>query len=77
MLFVGDAANNWLRLSLGSLREDAAESRHSLEKLAALEFEVACFAHGRPIRHGASAAFRELLRRLGETDSQTQPDGAS
>jgi glyoxylase-like metal-dependent hydrolase (beta-lactamase superfamily II) len=66
VLFVGDAANNWLRLSLGSLHEDAAEGRRSLEKLAALEFDVACFAHGRPLRHGASAAFGALWRRLEE-----------
>jgi glyoxylase-like metal-dependent hydrolase (beta-lactamase superfamily II) len=64
VLFVGDAANNWLRLSVGSLHEDAAGARASLEKLAALEFDVACFAHGRPIRHDASASFGALRRRL-------------
>jgi glyoxylase-like metal-dependent hydrolase (beta-lactamase superfamily II) len=66
VLFVGDAATHWLRPALGRLHEDAAESRRSLEKLAALEFETACFAHGRPIRSGASQAFRDLTRRLGE-----------
>lgn len=76
VLFVGDAANNWLRLSLGSLHDDAAESRCSLEKLAALEFEVACVAHGRPLRAGASAAFRDLLRRLETAASQSPPGGA-
>ena len=54
VLFVGDAASNMLRTALSPLNEDAAESRRSLEKLAALEFEVACFAHGRPIRKKAS-----------------------
>ena len=64
VLFVGDAANHMARLSLGALHEHALESRHSIDKLAALEFEVACFAHGRAIRHGASAAFGELARSL-------------
>ncbi len=64
VLFVGDALNNWLRLSLGSLHEDPGGARVSLEKLAALEFDVACFAHGRTLRHGASAAFGALLGRL-------------
>jgi glyoxylase-like metal-dependent hydrolase (beta-lactamase superfamily II) len=64
VLFVGDAANHMVRLTLGALHEQAPESRRSIEKLAALEFEAACFAHGRAIRHGASAAFGELARRL-------------
>jgi glyoxylase-like metal-dependent hydrolase (beta-lactamase superfamily II) len=64
VLFVGDAAHNWVRVSVGSLHEHAAGARGSLEKLAALEFDVACFAHGRPLRHKASAAFDALLRRL-------------
>ena len=64
VLFVGDAANHMARLSLGALHEHALESRRSIDKLAALEFEVACFAHGRAIRHGASTAFGELARSL-------------
>jgi glyoxylase-like metal-dependent hydrolase (beta-lactamase superfamily II) len=70
VLFAGDAVNNWLRLSLGSLHEDRVESRRSLEKLAALDFEVACPAHGRPVEHDASAAFRDLLRRVEPDASQ-------
>ena len=64
VLFVGDAANHMARLSLGALHERAAVSRRSIDKLAALQFEVACFAHGRAIRHGASAAFGELAKSL-------------
>jgi glyoxylase-like metal-dependent hydrolase (beta-lactamase superfamily II) len=64
VLFAGDAASNLLRTGLSPLNEDAAEGRRSLEKLAALEFETACFAHGRTIRRGASGAFRELAARL-------------
>ncbi len=70
VLFVGDAANHTARLTLGPLHEHASESRGSIAKLAALEFEVACFAHGRAIRHGASAAFGELARSFDATDAE-------
>jgi glyoxylase-like metal-dependent hydrolase (beta-lactamase superfamily II) len=75
VLFVGDAAANMLRASLSSLNEDVAESRRSLKKLAALEFEVACFAHGRALRGRASAAFRELVQRLEQADSKVAAAG--
>ena len=61
VLFVGDAASNVVHTGLSPLNEDLEGSRRSLERLAALEFEVACFAHGRPLRHDASRAFRELV----------------
>ena len=64
VLFVGDAVSNTFRTGLSPLNEDLESSRRSLARLAALEFDVACFAHGRPLRHGASAAFRELIARL-------------
>ncbi len=70
VLFVGDAASNMLRTGLSPLNEDVAESRRSLKKLAALEFEVACFAHGRAIRKKASETFRELVVRLDQADSR-------
>jgi glyoxylase-like metal-dependent hydrolase (beta-lactamase superfamily II) len=75
VLFVGDAASNMLRPGLSPLNEDAAEARRGLRKLAALEFEVACFAHGRAIRSRASETFRELVRRLEQTDSETPAAG--
>jgi glyoxylase-like metal-dependent hydrolase (beta-lactamase superfamily II) len=75
VLFVGDAAANLVKPALSALNEDAAESRRSLEKLAALEFEVACFAHGRALRSGASDAFRELAQRLEQTDSTSAAAG--
>ena len=58
VLFVGDAASNMTRLDMGPIFEDPTEGRRSLAKLAALEFEVACFSHGRPIRARAAARFR-------------------
>ena len=75
VLFVGDAAANLRRPGLSFINEDVAEGRRSLERLAALEFEAACFAHGRTIRHGASNAFRELVGRLEPTNSESPAAG--
>jgi glyoxylase-like metal-dependent hydrolase (beta-lactamase superfamily II) len=58
VLFVGDAATNFARLGWGPIYEDVSEGRESLAKLAALDFEVAAFAHGRAIRAHAGARFR-------------------
>ena len=58
VLFVGDAATNYLRLGYAPIFEDVAEGERSLRKLAALDFEVAAFAHGRPILAGAGERFR-------------------
>ena len=62
VLFVGDAAANFLRLGWAPIYEDVAQGRESLAKLAALEFEVAAFAHGRAIRTRAGERFRARWR---------------
>jgi glyoxylase-like metal-dependent hydrolase (beta-lactamase superfamily II) len=59
VLITADAAANAFGLALHPVYEDLAEGKRSLAKLAALEFEVACFGHGRPIRSGASGRFRQ------------------
>jgi glyoxylase-like metal-dependent hydrolase (beta-lactamase superfamily II) len=58
VLFVGDAATDFVRLGWGPIYEDVREGRESLVKLAALDFQVAAFAHGRAIRAHAGARFR-------------------
>src|SRR5215204_300230 len=40
---------------------DLEEGRRSAKKLAELDFETACFGHGRAIRRGASARFRKAF----------------
>jgi glyoxylase-like metal-dependent hydrolase (beta-lactamase superfamily II) len=78
VLFVGDALSNTFRTGLSLLNEDVEGSRRSLARLATLEFDVACFAHGRPLRHGASAAFRELAAGLdskAQAASESGPEG--
>jgi glyoxylase-like metal-dependent hydrolase (beta-lactamase superfamily II) len=71
VLFVGDAATNRLHVGLAPLSEDLEGSRRSLERLAALDFEIACFSHGRPLRRGAGQAFRELVAGLSTTTAET------
>jgi glyoxylase-like metal-dependent hydrolase (beta-lactamase superfamily II) len=59
VLFVGDAAGNMVRLRLSMNYEDMGEGRRSLRQLASLDFEVACFAHGRPLKKHAAGRFRQ------------------
>jgi glyoxylase-like metal-dependent hydrolase (beta-lactamase superfamily II) len=58
VLIAADAAANVMGLALSPAYEDLEAGKRSLAKLAALEFEVACFGHGRPIVGGASGRFR-------------------
>ena len=58
-LIAADAAANAFGLALSPFYEDLAEGRRSLAKLAALDFDAACFGHGRPIPSGASRRFAE------------------
>jgi glyoxylase-like metal-dependent hydrolase (beta-lactamase superfamily II) len=47
---------------LGPFNVDRAQSMASVSRLAKLDFEVACFGHGRPLRNQASAEIRKLAR---------------
>jgi glyoxylase-like metal-dependent hydrolase (beta-lactamase superfamily II) len=66
ILFTGDAAANTfgLRPPMGWFTEDLARARESIRKLAELDFEVACFGHGRPLDREASLRFRRFAERL-------------
>jgi glyoxylase-like metal-dependent hydrolase (beta-lactamase superfamily II) len=58
VLFAADAAANVAGLlGLSPGHEDLEEGKRSAKKLAGLDFEVACFGHGREIVRGASARF--------------------
>jgi glyoxylase-like metal-dependent hydrolase (beta-lactamase superfamily II) len=66
-LIAGDAAANVagrLAPPVGIFTEDRREMRASIERLAGIEFDVACFGHGRPLKGGATARFRRLVDRL-------------
>ena len=58
VLIVGDAAANVAGLGFSTVYEDLEDGRRSLARLAELDFESACFGHGRSIRTGASERVR-------------------
>lgn len=70
MLFAGDAAVSTLGLGppsglFGLFNEDREEAAASFKKLAALEFDVAFFGHGKPMDQAASILFRRAAEQLG------------
>lgn len=66
VLLGGDAAASLGgRIRLPIAAEDLAQVKRSLRALAQLDFEVACFGHGAPVRRGASASMRALVDGLG------------
>lgn len=70
VLFTADAAINVAGLALFPAYEDLAQGLASLGHLAAHEFAVACFGHGRPITRAAARRFRT---RWSDTRRQPQP----
>ena len=69
MLFSGDAAANALGLGppsgpFGMFNEDREQVKESFRRLAQLDFEVACFGHGKPLDKEASLAFRRAADKL-------------
>jgi len=58
VMFAADAAVNVAFLATAPGYEDFAKGRSSLNKIAALEFELACFGHGNPILKSASDKFK-------------------
>ncbi|HXJ64228.1 MAG TPA: MBL fold metallo-hydrolase [Actinomycetota bacterium] len=62
VLFVGDAATRMFRrLDVAPINEADGEARSSFARLAELDFDVACFGHGSPIRGRAALRFRRRL----------------
>lgn len=59
VLFAADTAANVFGLGYSLGYENLEEGQRSLAKLAALDFQVACFGHGKPIIGQASAKFRD------------------
>jgi glyoxylase-like metal-dependent hydrolase (beta-lactamase superfamily II) len=60
VLFVGDAARRGRLLQVSPIYEDYRQGLRSLRELATLDFQVACFAHGRPLTQDAAAEFRRM-----------------
>jgi glyoxylase-like metal-dependent hydrolase (beta-lactamase superfamily II) len=59
VLFAGDTCSNLPRLGLSVAYEDLQVGKQSLAKLAKLDFEVACFGHGKAIQRDASTQFHK------------------
>lgn len=59
VLFVADAASNMMGLGYSLGYQDFEQGKHDLMKLAALDFDVACFGHGEAIVPGASDQFKQ------------------
>jgi glyoxylase-like metal-dependent hydrolase (beta-lactamase superfamily II) len=59
VLFAGDTCGNLPRLGLSVAYEDLQVGKQSLARLAKLDFEVACFGHGKAIQRDASKLFRK------------------
>ena len=69
VLFVGDAAANMLGRfgkPLLMFTEDMGDVKKSMQKLAALEFDTACFGHGRVLKGKAHLAFRRYVEKIPE-----------
>jgi glyoxylase-like metal-dependent hydrolase (beta-lactamase superfamily II) len=67
VLFAGDAAGHLFgRIGKPALifTEDMALARESMRKLAALEFETACFGHGTVLKGRANIEFRRYVERM-------------
>ena len=59
VLFAADTASNMMGLGYSLGYADFEKGKQDLLKLAALDFEIACFSHGEAITHGASEKFRQ------------------
>jgi len=67
VLFAGDAAANMfgrLGAPIGMFTEDMETARNSIRKIAALEFDTACFGHGGIIKGRAHRAFRRYVEKM-------------
>ncbi len=62
ILFTGDAAAHLTALGPHPVADDPELARKSFRHLGDLEFDAACFGHGRAIRSGAAAQFRAVSR---------------
>ena len=70
VLIAADTAANVFGLALSPMYEDLSEGRRSLAKLAAMEFDVACFGHGKAIDSGAAGRFGQMWPAVQESARQ-------
>ncbi len=61
ILFAADAAANLTAVGPHPAADDPGLARESFRRLAGLDFDSACFGHGRAVKAGAAAAFRAAV----------------
>lgn len=59
VLFAADACSNMMGLGWSLGYEDFDQGKRSLRKLSALDFDLACFGHGKAILNNAARSFKE------------------
>lgn len=59
VLFAAETAYNTFGLTHINVYEDFEDVKRSLAKITALDFDTACFCHGKTIVNGASAQFKQ------------------
>jgi glyoxylase-like metal-dependent hydrolase (beta-lactamase superfamily II) len=64
VLFTGDTIANVGTVMLGTFNQDKARTIASVQRLAVLDVDTACFGHGEPIASGAGARIREMAGKL-------------
>jgi len=66
LIIAGDVLNNRYGLGLPSkaFSTDMAQNIRAIKRLAALDLKLACFGHGPPLTHDASAAILNFAQRL-------------
>jgi glyoxylase-like metal-dependent hydrolase (beta-lactamase superfamily II) len=66
VLFAGDtvARRPDGQIMLGVFNTDPAQAAASVQRLAALDTEIACFGHAEPVTHGAAAQLRSAAQQF-------------
>jgi glyoxylase-like metal-dependent hydrolase (beta-lactamase superfamily II) len=65
VLFTGDVVASFDgRALMGPFNADRAQAWASFQRVASMEFDIACVGHGAPIVGGASARLRDAAQRL-------------
>ena len=63
VLFVGDELFHITRLAWGFVYEDFPKAREALGRICTLDFDVACFGHGRPLAGKAASRINAAFTR--------------
>jgi len=74
VLFVGDAASSLFGPGYSICYEDFPAGQRTLERIAQLPFQVACFGHGRPILRDADRRWSSAFEQVPTQDVVAAPE---